>query len=555
MSKRRRRSRRPRGTVHWQRAGYPVQERARKVGPEHFGALTVDCSKKHFELLLTDFYGKPLMGPTTILNNKPSIDSTIQQLKREMENHGLKDMVAGIERTGRYHEPIRRALKSHWDVVMIHPFATKQLRQPAAPGTKTDGIDLRAENRALILGYATKDPELSLSWLEWQMINRAREDLVRKAATLRVQLHERLEAMMPGFAALFEDLWSAPVALKLVELYGSAEALLQTDAQSICNRLREAKQVARRGTVGKILVWAAQASSPEPTWKLGHRIACDQLRLLRQLESQVQQYEGDLVRYLVGTPFVLLLSMEGINVVSASSYGAEMGPIEHYLNGKRISGRAGIYPSRYQSDDTDRANGPLVGRRNARLRDAIIQVTHNLTVCNPYFKRWAQVRKEKGWPKKKIEVAAACKFVRISFQLLSERTVFDHPCVRSRDAILQKIFTFSRQHDIAPEDIDDLLRRAIGQIPRKAYKTEAAALKEQLPRRPRRKPCHRGQAKAVLIGKIMADVIEHLVTSDCSAKTQGESPPRKKKIGRTHNEPISVIEVSPNAAPVHGANP
>ena len=40
---------------------------------------------------------------------------------------------------------------------------------------------------------------------------------------------------------------------------------------------------------------------------------------------------------------------------SRPELAGEMGPIANYANDQAITGRAGIYPSRYQSDKVDRA--------------------------------------------------------------------------------------------------------------------------------------------------------------------------------------------------------
>ena len=76
---------------------------------------------------------------------------------------------------------------------------------------------------------------------------------------------------------------------------------------------------------------------------------------------------------LVQTPYVLLMGILGINVVSAAEFAGEMGPIEHYVKARAITGRAGLFPSRYQSDQVDRCNGPLVGCQ-PRLRRAILMI-------------------------------------------------------------------------------------------------------------------------------------------------------------------------------------
>jgi transposase len=292
------------------------------VGPERFGILVVDSSKRNFAVLLGNFYGQVLMGPVEVSNTRFGMECIVDTVRLELEKHGLKDLVAGIERTGRYHAPIRRALKAHWEVRMIHPFATKQLRQPADPGNKTDTTDIQAMLRAIVVGYGTQEQELPERWQQWRLVSRAQEDWVRKRATVRVQIQERLEALMPGYAALFQNLWNAPVGLALAESHGSASKLLETGREELCRELREANHVVRRDTLERILAWASPASPPDPCPRTLHQILRDQLRLHRELESQIQDYERELVEFLVETPFVLLLGIPGIHVVSAGSYAA-----------------------------------------------------------------------------------------------------------------------------------------------------------------------------------------------------------------------------------------
>ncbi|MEQ1830858.1 MAG: transposase [Pirellula sp.] len=53
------------------------------------------------------------------------------------------------------------------------------------------------------------------------------------------------------------------------------------------------------------------------------------------------------------------MSITGINVVSAAGFAGEAGPIEHYATARAITGRAGLFPTRYHSDEVDRANGAV----------------------------------------------------------------------------------------------------------------------------------------------------------------------------------------------------
>src|SRR5437868_13933175 len=87
--------------------------------------------------------------------------------------------------------------------------------------------------------------------------------------------------------------------------------------------------------------------------------------------------ERELAALLVRTPSILLLSFPGINVVSAAEFAGEMGPIANSPGDGAITGRAGLYPSRYQSDQVDHT-GPLVSRANRALRYVVLLIAENL---------------------------------------------------------------------------------------------------------------------------------------------------------------------------------
>jgi transposase len=454
-----------------------LRQRVRTIGGDKFGVLVVDSSKKNAEVWMTDFYGEPLWEQSrTFPITGGSLEAMINAVGGTCREHGLKDLVVGIEQTGRYHRPIKRALERRWDVKMIHPFVTKQLRQPASPGVKTDGVDLEAMTRSIISGYGDDQQTLPMLYTKWQLINRAREDAVDRRRRLKQQCQERLHAFMPGYAALFEPLWETPAALAIAELYGSARRLLATEADVISEKLRSKGLRMMRPTINRVLAWAADAPSPDPGGAWNRRVWIDNLRLIEHIDRDILRYERSLAAYLVQTPFVLLLSIPGINVVSASGYGSEVGPITNYIKPSNLNGRAGLFPSRYQSDGTDCADGPMVGGRNARLRDAVMEIVMNLILHNDYFQGWSALRTQHGWSRKKIHVAIANRFNRIAFHMVAGQMIFDHPCMKKRHPVLKKVAVFSLAHGIKPETTMSLVAKAARQLPADAIAGELIAL-------------------------------------------------------------------------------
>jgi transposase len=317
-------------------------------------------------------------------------------------------------------------------------------------------------------------------YAKWQLVNRAREDAVDRRTRLKHQSQERLHAFMPGYAGLFEHFWDTPAALAIAELYGSAKRLLAADVESIRERLRAKGMRMMRPTINRVRAWAADAPSPDPGGALNRRIWRDNLRLVEHLTRDITRYERQLTGYLVQTPFVLLLSIPGVNVVSASGYGSEAGPITNYIKPSHLNGRAGLFPSRYQSDETDCADGPMVGGRNARLRDAVMEITMNLIQHNDYFQGWSELRKKRGWSTKKIHVAMANRFNRIAYWMVAGQMLFDHPCLKKRHPVLKKVAVFSLAHGIKPETTMSLVAKVTRQLPSDAVAGELSALEDGL---------------------------------------------------------------------------
>ena len=180
------------------------------------------------------------------------------------------------------------------------------------------------------------------------------------------------------------------------------------------------------------------------------------------------------------TPYVLLMSFPGINVVSAADFAAEAGPLTHYATAKSITGRAGLCPSRYQSDRVDHANGPLVRACNHALRAAILTIADNLILCNHHFQLLAAQWTAQGKDPRHTRVKVALRFCRIAFQMVAGRQVFRHPSIQGRHYILDKLNAFHAAHDTDMAAVLRDLHAAIGQIPEREHAAEAKPLEDEL---------------------------------------------------------------------------
>jgi transposase len=495
--------------------------RVQSVGPDHFGILSVDCAKARSKIMLADFYGRVLIPPTIVEHNKAGFEAAVRLLREALDQHGLKDHIVAVERTGRYHGPIQRAfVKAGSEVRIVHPFATKQFRQPADPGNKTDDTDLSAIHRAAVNGFGLLEPEPDPIFVRLQLLARHRRDLVRKRVSIQQQMHEHLQSFMPGYSKCFDDVFDSEIALGIAKNFDSAAAIVAAGLTGLAGQLRQAGLRMHAPTLEKALAWARQAPTPQEPASIHRRffleLDADRMSKIELIEA----LEGELAEQLVLTPYVLLMGVPGISVVSAAELAGEMGPIRHYANGRAITGRAGLFPSRSQSDQVDHRDGKLVRCANHDLRGAIMMIADNLMKCNDHFRVLATGWRLNGKDPRDSHVKVASRFCRIAYQMVAGGLTYRHPCGQQRDYIIHKLIKFAIAHAIASDQLLRNLDAAVAQLPKSAHAEEAAPLAEELARVQKQ----RG-AGPQRVGEILPAVLAKLGVGTVKSTKSGEADP------------------------------
>ena len=234
--------------------------------------------------------------------------------------------------------------------------------------------------------------------------------------------------------------------------------------------------------------------------------------------SQIAVVERQMAGFLVRTPYVVLLSIPGVAIVTAGEFAGEMGPITNYASDVAITGRAGIYPSRYQSDKVDRCDGPLVRRANRKLRGVIMMIGGNLLHCNRFFQTLRARWEAAGMDERAMCVHAAKRFCRIAYQMVAGGQVFKHPSCQGRDAILRKLSAFHAENGTSIVQIMTDLQAAVDHIPQSEHTPEAKSLFEALQPSTRRQ-----QTGLRRLGEILPGVLAKLGVTAVELNSKGEN--------------------------------
>lgn len=481
-----------------------IDARVQAVGPQRFGIVSVDCAKPRSRWMLRNFYGDVLLPPATVEHSGPGFRQAIDALRSAVRAHQLAHVLIAIERTGNYHRPAQRAFRgAGYETRIVHPLAARRFREIEDPDDKTDDHDLFGIHRAAVVGFGLLELPLDETYLHLRALVRHRRDLVRKVSTLQQQIREHLEATLPGFAALFagDQLWSSPLAMPLARQLAAPEHVRRLGAAGIVKLLREAAIRFQQRTIDKIVGWAEQALPPEPDAVVHQRIVCDlddERLAKRRLISRV---ELDIAGWFARTPYVLLMAIPGINVVSAAELAGEAGPIAHYANPNALTGRAGLFPSRYQSDTKD-VRGRLVRCGNRRLRAALLLIADNLLTVNNYFRAQAALWKTQRVHPRLQRVKVAKRFSRLAFLMLAGQQIVPHPCCRAPQYILDKFVGFDLEHAASSEQVRQQLALVAVQLPHDALPRETEGLEARAAR------CHSARSLDVKsLGALLKEVL------------------------------------------------
>lgn len=461
-----------------------ILDRVKAAGPEKFGIVAVDCAKVRSKFLLADFYGEVLIPPTELPHSEHALQQAIRQLKDAAQKHGLNDLIVAVEMTGVYHKiPMNAFRRAGLETRLVHPFASSFYSCPENGDVKTDDRDLAGIFRATVNGFGLIEKNWPPEYQRLQVLVRHRRDLTTKRSKVQCQIRHHLHLALPGFTALFpiEDFWTQQTPVPLLKAIlirgGTVEVVRQAGHSGVTSWLREAKVRIHEPAVARVLKWSEDAVAADESASVRIPVLRSLLDDWQRKTQEINECERDMIRDLVRTPYVLLMSYPGISVVTAAGLAGEAGPIENYASPKALSGRAGLFPSRYQSDEVDRT-GTLTRFRNARLRAALMLMASNLLACNHWWKARAFQWEQQGHKDPADQrVRVANRMTRTIYQMVAGRHTCKHSSQREPAYVMDKLMNYCRERLVPPNIIVSYLRLASDQMRLSDRKREGENLK------------------------------------------------------------------------------
>ncbi len=405
--------------------------------------LAIDTALDFPKALICDYFGKVLEKPFFFAVNSEGIFTLHKKVQYQVGCVKALRVLVGIEVAGCYHVAIGDALeKLGYEVNQVNPCTTASERKKMLDFSKTDDKDLLAIAQAIIANNGVSPKRVTGFYEQMQAVCRTRRQHVTEASALKTQICQLMSVVFREYQGLVD-----PDQLKKQKVFGSIWA---EKSRLILRHIPLPSQILSLGETGlkqlaafdgarisdreiELLLQAAKRDlmvlSPELAQFKGEQVKF-RLEQLETLEKQIASLELQMEKMLVKTPALLLLSIKGISIVTASEFIAEVGTIFNYTYSRQLVKLAGINPVLSQSGGKKAKAFHISRQGNPALRYIVTLIGKNLCCkqCrNSYFIDFYERLHQRGKLPTQIYAAAGNKFLRIAFAMLKNQTLFEIP--------------------------------------------------------------------------------------------------------------------------------
>jgi transposase len=390
----------------------------------------IDISKDIHNALMRTASGKILYRRLSFSNTREGFETLLLQVEAVGVQHGVKEVVFGMEPTANYHKPLGEFLiNEDRQVVLVSPEAAKQNRALLdGRWNKHDGkdcaniADLICQGKCLFYEYASSELRDLRNLLS---LNRKLKKLEQG---LRLRIRNHLVAQY--FPELDQYChWGANEGLAMVRWCLDPAVMAALSDEELMKRM---------GTQGRTIAQRKRLSALKE--KAPNSIGCQfgdsvefegqsvvkLLREVRQGVSDTQEQIEEVCQKFKEYSF--LLSIPGFGpTLSAMVLGA-IGNPWRFQNGAQVLKMVGLDLSASQSGKSQGA--PIVSKKGkAEIRYALYQAAMVASSRDKHFVAYftEQLRgreKEKGIKTKK-RVKLAAKMLMIAWTLMKKRERFD----------------------------------------------------------------------------------------------------------------------------------
>lgn len=390
----------------------------------------IDIAKKVHWARIINHVGIELTKAFPIHNTKEDIVKAIVRIDKLAKEHGMEEIIIGMEPTGHYWKPLAWQLKNNGiPVVIVNPYHVKQTKElDDNCQTKSDRKD------ALVIAKLVKDGRYSYPYLpegvyaDLRVLSNTRNQLKARLNAVKINIVMILDEYFPEFRLVFKNL-DGKMATHALYNFPFPR---QVKRLGISGIIEEFKKIMGKGVSLKRVQKLHTAAEKSIGVEAGSESARTKLRAFIDEETfyqgQIGKIESEMEQKLIDTGIAkYMLSMPGIGVVTAASILGEIGDPKRFDSWEQIRKYAGF--NLVEDSSGDRNGRTVISKRGrALLRNILYQAAMVMIAKNKEMKvlyHHLTDRKVNPLKKKQAVTVIAIKVIKVILTLVKKGEMYD----------------------------------------------------------------------------------------------------------------------------------
>lgn len=384
----------------------------------YFVGIDIAKTTHWVSCLSTD--GEIIFEPFSFSND----NSGFQKLISKLDSLDKEKTLIGLESTAHYGENIISFLFSlHYNIAIINPIQTANLRRSNIRKTKNDKVDTKIIIKALTLGNYSLITSRDINNLKLKGLCRSRCNLVTLRSKSKIQLVSYLDQIFPELASFFKGNLHLNVSYQLLKEFSSPKLISKLHLTKLTNILhdnshgRYDKQDAIR--LRELAKSSVGVDNPSLSMQIKHAIL--QIELYNEQIAEVEALYKEILDAMNTT----ILTIPGMSYNQAAVILGCIGDINRFEHSCQLLAFAGLDPSVIQSGNFQAKSTRMSKRGSGMLRYSLVYSAHNVVKNNKTFKEYYDLKRSQGKSHYCALGHVSHKLVRVIFKMLKDNVAFD----------------------------------------------------------------------------------------------------------------------------------
>jgi transposase len=378
--------------------------------------------------------GQVLGSCAKLYNSREGFEQFVKMTEGLRKQHGLKDVLIGMEPTGHYWRKLAYFAKAQgYEVRFVRTTALKHHREiDESSSAKSDRRD------ALTIANITREGKYIDTVIEdgtmrqLRTLAKTRERVLRYSVSAKNALHAALDDYFPEVHGIFWSMGTRSLWAILERCPFPAEVLLMKTSSLQELIAKSARKKAGAAQKAKALYQAAQKSiglkAIGSADRFRVKICLEEVKRTVLMLKDIDRQMKEVLMEMPSAPY--LLSIPGVGPLSAAVFLGELGNPAYFHNARQIVKYAGYDPQ--ERDSGSWVSRKFISKKGRWLmRKYLFFMSMRVVVLSKYFQDYYQRKLETKnrvgqQPKRKeILCAVAIKLIKVIFALLREQRMFD----------------------------------------------------------------------------------------------------------------------------------